>query len=281
MPSGLRRIGALASIGVFGLAVLLGLATSLHNDGRLPRIDIVPEPQLRELEARGDWQRVASELEASLRFGVGPRRRPAVLARLGAALSQLGRSEAAIARFQEALTLRPDSSEIRRRLVNELQRVGRLDESAAETRRLLADSPDDLELITHLADTLERLGDRDAAIAELRRAVALRPDDPVLQNNLAWLLATHPDAASRRPDEALALASASAERRPDDVALDTLASALAAAGRFDEAARTAERAEALARREGRARRAEAIARRAQHYRAGRLPASPGDEPSSR
>lgn len=172
MAGPLRRLGAVASAGALALLVALGIATSLRNDGRLPRIDIVADPQVRELEARGDWERAASELEAALRFGVGARVRPGVLARLGVALAHLGRREQAIARFRESLALRPESDEVRRWLVNELAGAGRIEEAAAETRRLLLRSPDDPELLAHLADALELLGDPQGEVPALRRAAA-------------------------------------------------------------------------------------------------------------
>jgi tetratricopeptide (TPR) repeat protein len=299
--AGPLRIAGIASIVVFALAVGLGIVTSLRNDGRLPPIDILPPPLVRDLAERGEWERVALELEAALRFNVGPERRPAYLARLGVAHSELGDADAAIARFREALALNPDALDARRRLVNELERARRFDEVVVETRALLEHSPDEPEVREYLARTLERLGDRegaaleyeraialqpdaaglrvslatlraergdrDGAIAELRRANRLRPGDAVIQNNLAWLLATHPDEASRRPDEAIALARGSVELSADASALDTLAIALASAGHFDEAIAVAERAEAVARTEGSPALADAIAQRRERYRA--------------
>jgi tetratricopeptide (TPR) repeat protein len=308
--AGPLRIAGIASIVVFALAVGLGIVTSLRNDGRLPPIDILPPPLVRDLAERGEWDRVASELVAALRFNVGPQRRPQYLTRLGLAHSELGQSDAAIARFSEALALRPDALDPRRRLVNELARVGRLDEVVVETRALLEHSPDEPDVREYLARTLERLGDpeaaaleyeraialqpdaaglrvalatlraelgdRDGAIAELRRANRLRPADAVIQNNLAWMLATHPDETSRRPDEAIALARRSVELSADASALDTLAIALASAGRFDEAIAVAERAEQVARSQGSRAEADAIAQRRERYRAG----SPVTSPSS-
>ena len=75
-------------------------------------------------------------------------------------------------------------------------------------------------------------------------------------NNLAWIYATAPDETLRQPAEAIALA----ERvcRSIDPAdpmypayLDTLAASYAAAGRFDMAVETIEKAIELARSRGR------------------------------
>ena len=75
------------------------------------------------------------------------------------------------------------------------------------------------------------------AAAALRRALALAPDRRETLNNLAWILAAHPDPAFRRPDEAveLALRAAELERGGRPNTLNTLAAAYAAGGRFDRA----------------------------------------------
>ena len=81
---------------------------------------------------------------------------------------------------------------------------------------------------------------------------------PDIANNLAWILATDPDPTLRDPQEAVRLAE-DAARGPhanDPGLLDTLAVSYKAAGRNDDALRTARRAAALAREAGR----EALAR---------------------
>jgi hypothetical protein len=60
-------------------------------------------------------------------------------------------------------------------------------------------------------------------------------------------LATHPNAAARRPDQARVLAEriVAATGRRDPTALDALAACFAALGRFDEAVNTATEALAI------------------------------------
>ena len=73
-----------------------------------------------------------------------------------------------------------------------------------------------------------------------RSALSLEPGNAQWMNDLAWVLATHEDAKVRDAREAIRLAEAACasagDRRPDY--LDTLASAYAEAGRFDEAVQT-------------------------------------------
>jgi spermidine synthase len=77
-----------------------------------------------------------------------------------------------------------------------------------------------------------------------RAALATAPDDSRISNFLAWILATTPSAQWRNGAEAVRLAErANALTSYEDVNyLDTLAAAYAAAGRFDDAVRTARQA---------------------------------------
>jgi len=63
-------------------------------------------------------------------------------------------------------------------------------------------------------------------------------------NSLAWILATHSQDNIRNPAEAIRLAERACEltNQKDAGFLDTLAAAYAAAGRFDDAVATAEKA---------------------------------------
>jgi hypothetical protein len=66
--------------------------------------------------------------------------------------------------------------------------------------------------------------------------------------DLAWLQATTSDAEVRNADEALGLALRAVDlsRHQDGAALNALAAAYAASGRFDDACKTAEAAENVA-----------------------------------
>ncbi len=123
----------------------------------------------------------------------------------------------------------------------------------------------------HLGAALLERGDVESAIGHWREAARLRPGFLNVVNNLAWLLATAPDARHRDPELAVRLAEWAARGAGDDAAdvLDTLAAAYAAAGRFDEAVGAQQRAIALAERAGRKAAASEFRRRLALYRAGR------------
>jgi hypothetical protein len=86
----------------------------------------------------------------------------------------------------------------------------------------------------------------------LRHSLPATPDNPLILNNLAWLLATHPDPDRRNPELALRLArdTIAPDGTSDVNFLDTLIVALASNGEFDTATRTARQVQAAASADG-------------------------------
>jgi hypothetical protein len=85
------------------------------------------------------------------------------------------------------------------------------------------------------------------------QALQFKPDYPEAQNDLAWELATMPQASARDGNQAVALAQRANELAggADLDIVGTLAAAYAEAGRFDEAIRSAQHAIDMARATGR------------------------------
>ena len=104
--------------------------------------------------------------------------------------------------------------------------------------------PNDARAHYNLAQALQSDGRAVDSIDHYREAVRLQPNWVGPLNGLAWMLATHPDARANHPKQALELALRAAEltehRQPS--VLDTLAVAHAAAGDFENAVKSAERA---------------------------------------
>ncbi len=98
------------------------------------------------------------------------------------------------------------------------------------------------------AFTLRVFGRDDDAAREYREALRLEPDWPRRNLAEAWNLAVHPEPAERDPVTAVELASqvCQAAAHPSAEALDALAAALAAAGRYSEAVKSARQALAKA-----------------------------------
>ena len=142
-------------------------------------------------------------------------------------------------------------------------------------------SPDSAGVRVALGRALLGSGRPAEAVAAFRQGLSLSPDDPEALGRLAGTLAAHPRREVRNPLEAVALAERLANRFSfaEPRSLDVLGAAYAAAGRFDEAVRAAERAVALASRAGDAALATEIRARLSLYRGGRafigpLPADP-------
>jgi tetratricopeptide (TPR) repeat protein len=161
---------------------------------------------------------------------------------LGFALSARGRREEAIAQFLEAIRIDPDYALAHNNLGALLQVSGQSDEALTHYRRAVTLRPDNLDARTNLGHLLSSRGDTAGAIVQFREALTLKDDHPQALAGLAWIRATSGDPALRNADEAVRLAerAADATRHRDPGALDALAAAYAAAGRYDDAVRVAQ-----------------------------------------
>lgn len=208
-------------------------------------------------------------------------RHPRATPNLGSALLAVGEYARAAACYRTALELKPGDVDLQFNLASALLPAGEIREAAALFRLVVARQPDDMEALGKLAVCLTSLGqfseaadcmskvatrqntpqayfnlalvlryanqDRDA-IQQLRKAIELDANWPEARNELAWLLATHPEAALRNGAEAVQLAERACELTGHKEArfLGTLDACYAEAGRFDEAIATAHQAQALA-----------------------------------
>jgi len=230
------------------LAPRLLLAKSLEALGRLP--DAI------------DACRRAIELEPD---------DPRAYAILAAALAAGGDRQAAHAELSKAIALDPASSGYRVAAGQLLASLGNDARAAAEARKALELEPDNLEAALLEAELLMRAGHTAQAIQRYRHVVGKAPTHRAAVNNLAWLLAAQGNRVSDKSD-AVALAEQITSAVPNDPdLLDTLAFAYAAAGRFDDALRTADQAIELATRAGNAPLVQGLSERRQAYRARKLP----------
>jgi Flp pilus assembly protein TadD len=165
----------------------------------------------------------------------------AVLANVYAAQ---GRADDAIRELKQAITLRPQYAELHCNLGGLLQQNGRLDEAASSLREALRLAPNYAEAHNNLGWALKNRGEFTEALAHFREADRLKPGLPSPLLGLAWLLAAHPEVAHRNAAEAVRIGERLAELSEvrNWMALDTLATAYAAAGRFEEATRAERKA---------------------------------------
>lgn len=171
---------------------------------------------------------------------------------LGNVLLALGSVQDAIASYEAALRLDEHFATARFNLGRALEAHGDAQRAEDEIRRALRDDDGLAPARATLADLLIARGAHAEARRELEKALAAAPKDEAVALALAWLLATAPDGAARDGARAVEVARALVDGRdaPHPQALDTLAAALAEAGRFDEARAMQERALAIVRRDG-------------------------------
>ncbi|TDI40687.1 MAG: tetratricopeptide repeat protein [Acidobacteria bacterium] len=186
---------------------------------------------------------------------------------LGVTLKRQGRIEEAAYAYRQALTIDPELATAHNNLGSLLGSQGRVDEAILHFRRALEADPELAQAHNNLGMALRMTGGRDEPLAHFRAALEQRPVWTEPMAEIAWILATHPDAELRRPQEAVRLAQRAAEltghRQP--VVLDTLAAAYASRGDFERAVTTAEQAAELAR-PGESRLADEIRARIALYR---------------
>jgi tetratricopeptide (TPR) repeat protein len=189
---------------------------------------------------------------------------------LGLSIAEQGRLGEAAHHYRQAVTISPQHTRALYELGVVSFKQGRRGEAIAHFRRLLALNTENPEAHRNLAMVLTDQGKHEEAIDHYREAIRLRPDDPSSYNNLAWIRATHPDPALRNGAEAVDLAEKACQLWGSGEVdlLDTLAAALAEAGRFSEAVATIEQAISLATSRGPEEQTHELERRLEGYRAG-------------
>jgi len=150
--------------------------------------------------------------------------------------------------FRYALALNPNDVHALYGLGTYLADTGRLEEGKPLLEKAIRIHPANPEALGALASIFDSQGDYEDAIRFYRAGLEAQPDHTGILNNLAWLLATCPDAAYRDGPEAVRLASRACELTGygQPLLIGTLAAAQAEAGDFTGAVATAERAASLA-----------------------------------
>jgi Flp pilus assembly protein TadD len=190
---------------------------------------------------------------------------------LGLVFAMQGRTDEATREYEAALRLDRDHYLSLLRLGEALASRGRFAEAEAHLRRALELTPANSEARRLLAVTLVRGGRVEDAVHAYEEILRRSPDDLDALNNVAWIRATHAEAAHRNGAEAVRLAERARDRspKPEAVLYSTLAAAYAEAGRFAEAVRACEHAIGLARGAGDAEQAATYTRQLSRYRAGK------------
>jgi tetratricopeptide (TPR) repeat protein len=167
---------------------------------------------------------------------------------LGMACFRKGQVDEAILHFQEVLRIHPDFAEANNNLGVALLQKGRVDEAIACYRKAVQLESLDAEFQGNLGYALFLRGEVREAAAHYQKALEIQPKNAIACKNLAWLLATCPEASVRNGAKAVELAERAVwlSGGSDPLFVGTLAAAYAEAGQFSEAVKTAQQARQLA-----------------------------------
>ena len=170
---------------------------------------------------------------------------------LAAALRLSGRTNEALVHFAEAVRIRPANPSAARNMGVRLSDLGRYEEALPYLELAARVNPKE-STAQYFGLALSGLGKYGQSISAYRKEIQLTPNSPDALNNLAWLLASCPEAQFRNGKEAIELAKRACEltEYKRAIFIGTLAAAYAEAGEFDNAVATAERAQTVAKAAG-------------------------------
>lgn len=248
----------LISDGLKSAAEQLLLTAAAHYEVPLPEGAAPAQENWRRMELASSQSLLASwDLErkdypsALRRYTASLAAAPALetrrdLARLYVALKNPKLYPALLEQLEEIVKVDPNADDLGKVGVLKLE-LGRPAEAIAPLRESLASRPDATNYF-QLGQALRATGDAAGAANAWSQSLQAKPDFMPVLNNLAWLRATHPDAALRDGASAVKHATKAVElsggKHP--VIMATLAAAQAEAGDFATAEKTALRAKDLA-----------------------------------
>jgi protein O-mannosyl-transferase len=195
---------------------------------------------------------------------------PEIHNNFGQALLGTGAVDEAMHHFQEAVAIAPEFAGAQENLGKVLSQKGRLDEALAHCQKAVALEPANAEFQSNLGYAFFLKGEMREAVTHYQKSLARRPQDAVTGRNLAWILATCPEASIRNGPQAVVLAEQAVRLSggTNPTFVGTLAAAYAETGRFAEAVEMAQRARQLATDQNHTALADLLQRQIGLYRAG-------------
>jgi Flp pilus assembly protein TadD len=170
---------------------------------------------------------------------------------LGVILANRGHIGEAVDHFRKAVEIKPAFGDANRNLGELLAAREQFDEAISYFDKALTIMPADGRAIEDFRRAWDDRGATWKLLVRQRQLLRAHPKDITLLNNIAWKLATNPNASIRDGMEAIRLAQRAVElsggREP--AVLGTLAAACAEADQFSDALKVARRAAELAKRQ--------------------------------
>jgi tetratricopeptide (TPR) repeat protein len=148
-----------------------------------------------------------------------------------------GEYDKAIADLTKAIQLNPDLTEAYQMRAVVYYSKKDYNAALADYGEILRLDPSNADAYSDRGNLYGERGDYEKGIADLNRALALNPQNSGACNNLAWILATCPQANLRDGKKAVNLALKACELTEwkDFASIDTLAAAYAEVGDYDQA----------------------------------------------
>jgi Flp pilus assembly protein TadD len=178
---------------------------------------------------------------------------------IGNSFFHQGNIDEAIVHQEKAVALDPESAAYRNGLGVAYASKGRLNEAIAQFQKAVEIQPAYVDAQYSYGMTLIQAGRLDEALVHFQKALKINPHaadayDAAPNNNMAWSLATSPEASHRNGPIAVMLAEAACRKTQyqQTVMVGTLSAAYAEAGRFEEAISTSRKAITLAKKNGEA-----------------------------
>ena len=162
----------------------------------------------------------------------------------GEILAQLNRLNDAIAEMEQLTKAVPNQPELKVQLALYYLINKQPNEAISEYDDILLLNPENFLALRNRADAYLNIGKHKEAIADFEAALKIEPEDTSILNNLAWVLATSPEAELRDGKRAVDLATKACELTDYKLPhiLSTLAAAFAESGNFDTAVEWSQKA---------------------------------------
>lgn len=155
----------------------------------------------------------------------------------GEILAQLNRVDEAIEEIEQLSRTVPNQPELKMQLALYHLINKNPEEAISAYDDVLLMDPENFLALRSRGDAYLNMGNHTQAIEDFEKALKVEPNDAALLNNLAWVLATSPEAEVRNGQRAVELATKACELTEYKMPhiLSTLAAAFAESGNFDTA----------------------------------------------